>query len=60
MSGTVLNRHIFALEENAQLIKRRKVWNVSRETHDFRAKILPPALRTSSLTESNFVEKKII
>ena len=35
MSGTLRNRHIFALEENAQLIKRRKVWNVSRETHDF-------------------------
>ena len=56
MSGTLRNRHVFALEENAQLIKRRKVWNVSHETYPFKAKILPPALRTSSLTESNFVK----
>jgi len=60
MSGTLRNTHIFELEENAKLIKRGKVWNVSRETHAFRAKILPPALRTSSLTESNFVKNRYI
>ena len=58
MSGTLLNRHMFALEENAQLIKRRKVWNMSRETHAFTAKILFPAIRTLSLAESNFVKNK--
>ena len=49
---------MFALEENAQLIKRRKVWNMSRETHAFTAKILFPAIRTLSLAESNFVKNK--
>ena len=58
MSGTLLNRHIFALEETARLIKRGKVLNVSRVTHAFRAKVLPPALRTLSLAESNFVKNR--